>query len=480
MTILEDRPTAATTSADAVTTPTGNRIVVVGNGMAGARTVEEILQRDPERRFEITMFGEEPYGNYNRILLSNLLAGVEQEDEIYLNSLDWYADNDITLHTGAKVTRIDRWAKVVEAVTPTDGTTTPYDILILATGSRSFFPPLEGMRPADDPDGLAPGVFGFRTLDDTRAMIEYAVEVTSEGHETAVVIGGGLLGLEAARGLQSNHGLDVHVVHATDTLMNQQLVKNAGDILLRSVDGPRHHGPHGRQAATSTRDPEQGGKVTGLGFKNGTTIACDMVVVTAGIRPVTELGASAGLTVERAIVVDDQMRSVDDDSIYVVGECAQHRGEVYGLVAPLWEQGVVLAEHLTGENPKAAYHGSRTATKLKVAGRRRRRDRAEGPGARRTDEHIVFSEPKKGVYKSVIVRDDKLVGATLLGDVRKVAFLTQAFDNGLPLPEERVELMFDIGGPPAGGQRRGAGRRRRQVCNCNGVSKGELVGVRAR
>src|SRR4051794_16248510 len=212
--------------------PTGNRIVVVGNGMAGARTVEEILERDPDRRFDITMFGEEPYGNYNRILLSNLLAGVEQEDEIYLNSLEWYEDNDITLHTGAKVTKIDRWAKVVEAVTP-EGTasTTPYDILILATGSRSFFPPLEGMRPDHDPDGLVPGVFGFRTLDDTRAMIEYA-----KGHRTAVVIGGGLLGLEAARGLQSNHGLDVHVVHATDTLMNQQLVKDAGDILLKSVN----------------------------------------------------------------------------------------------------------------------------------------------------------------------------------------------------------------------------------------------------
>ncbi|MDX6366655.1 MAG: nitrite reductase large subunit, partial [Nocardioidaceae bacterium] len=428
--------------ADADKPPTGNRIVVVGNGMAGARTVEEILERDPDRRFEITMFGEEPYGNYNRILLSNLLAGVEQEDEIYLNALDWYRENDITLHTGAKVTKIDRWAKVIEAVTPEGtSTSTPYDILILATGSRSFFPPLEGMRPADDPDGLVPGVFGFRTLDDTRAMAAYA-----EGHDTAVVIGGGLLGLEAARGLQANHGLDVHVVHATDTLMNQQLVKVAGDILRKSVNDLGITVHMDARAAKIHTDPEQGDKVTALEFANKTVIECDMIVVTAGIRPVTELGEQAGLTVERAIVVDDQMRSVDDDSIYVVGECAQHRGEVYGLVAPLWEQGVVLAEHLTGENPKAAYHGSRTATKLKVAGVDVAAIGLKAP-ERDTDEHIVFSEPKRGVYKSVIVRDDKLVGATLLGDVRKVAFLTQAFDNGLPLPEERVELMFDIGGP---------------------------------
>ncbi|MDQ1634029.1 MAG: nitrite reductase large subunit, partial [Frankiaceae bacterium] len=340
--------------------PTGHRIVVVGNGMAGARTVEEILQRDPDRRFEITMFGEEPYGNYNRILLSNLLAGVEQEDEIYLNALDWYREHDITLHTGAKIAKIDRWAKVIETA---DGTSTPYDILILATGSRSFFPPLEGMRPADDPDGLVPGVFGFRTLDDTRAMAAYA-----EGHQTAVVIGGGLLGLEAARGLQSHHGLDVHVVHATDTLMNQQLVKVAGDILRKSVGDLGITVHMDARASKIHTDPDQGHKVTALEFANKTVIACDMIVVTAGIRPVTELGQQAGLTVERAIVVDDQMRSVDDDSIYVVGECAQHRGEVYGLVAPLWEQGVVIAEHITGENPKAAYHGSRTATKLKVAG----------------------------------------------------------------------------------------------------------------
>jgi nitrite reductase (NADH) large subunit len=458
--------------------PTGNRIVVVGNGMAGARTVEEILERDPDRRFEITMFGEEPYGNYNRILLSNLLAGVEQEDEIYLNAIDWYADNGITLHTGTRVTKIDRWAKVVEAVSEDGtGTSTPYDILILAMGSRSFFPPLEGMRP--DPDSLAPGVFGFRSLDDTRAMMAYAAQVTSEGKDTAVVIGGGLLGLEAARGLQQNHGLDVHVVHATDTLMNQQLVKDAGDILLKSVLdlGITVH-MDARAAkihtAVPTEDGNRGGSVTGLEFKDGTVLDCHMVVVTAGIRPVTELGVGAGLTVERAIVVDDQMRSIDDGSIYVVGECAQHRGEVYGLVAPLWEQGVVIAEHITGENPKAAYHGSRTATKLKVAGVDVAAIGLKAP-EREDDEHIVFSEPKKGVYKSVIVRDDKLVGATLLGDVRKVAFLTQAFDNGLPLPEERVELMFDIGGPADEVSAEELADET-QVCNCNGVSKGELVG----
>ena len=378
-------------------------LVVIGNGMAGARAVEEILARGGGERFRITVFGDEPYGNYNRIMLSHVLAG-EAAEEIYLNPLDWYADNAVTLHAGVRVVRIDRFAKKVFA---DDGQVVPYDTLIVATGSRTFFPPMDGMW-LDDRT-LTPGVFGFRTMDDTAAMLAYARERTS-----AVVIGGGLLGLEAAHGLQQ-HGLTVHVVQGGPVLMNQQLDEEAGAILRRVLEQKHGITVHTGQRPTAIRSA---GAVTGVVLADGSVIDADMVVVTAGIRPNVGLAVVSGLTVERAIVVDDQMRSVDDPDVYVVGECAQHRGQVYGLVAPLWEQAGVLADHVTGADPEAAYHGSRNATKLKVAGVAVAQMGIKRP-ERDDDEFVRFSEPRKGVYKSVVVRDGKLVGATLLGDTRR-------------------------------------------------------------
>jgi len=433
-------------------------LVVIGNGMAGARAVEEILARGGSGQFRITMFGDEPYGNYNRIMLSHVLAG-EGSDEIYLNPLEWYAENDITLHSGVRVVRVDRFARKVFA---DDGTVLSYDKLIIATGSRTFFPPMDGMW-VDDRT-LTPGVFGFRTMDDTTAMLDYARD-----HHSAVVIGGGLLGLEAAYGLQQ-HGLAVHVVQGGPVLMNQQLDEEAGAILRRVLETKLGIQVHTGQRPSAVRST---GSVAGVVLGDGSTIDADMVVVTAGIRPNVGLGVVSGLTVERAIVVDDQMRSVDDPDIYVVGECAQHRGQVYGLVAPLWEQAAVLADHITGTDVEAAYHGSRNATKLKVAGVDVATMGIMRP-EREDDEFVRFSEPRRGVYKSVVVRDGKLVGATLLGDVEKVAFLTQSFDRGLPLPDERVELLFTLAGPS---EAEGAAEMDDavQVCNCNGVSKGALV-----
>jgi nitrite reductase (NADH) large subunit len=434
------------------------RLVVIGNGMAGARTVEEILERGGGEQFEITMFGDEPYGNYNRIMLSHVLSGEEDESGIFLNSLAWYEENGVRLHAGCRVDRIDRFGRLVFA---DDGTRTPYDVLVIATGSRSHLPPMTGLRREDGT--LMPGVFGFRTIDDTRQMVAQA-----QLHERAVVIGGGLLGLEAARGLQS-HGVQVELLHAAGHLMNQQLDAEGGAILRREVEnlgivvhtGARSTGVLGAE------------RVTGVELKDGRSIPCDLVVVAAGIRPNAELAESAGLSVERAIVVDDQMRTPDDESVYAVGECAQHRGQVYGLVGPVWEQARVLADVLTGADPRAEYHGSRSVTKLKVAGVDVASLGISAP-EREDDEFVVFSEPSRGVYKSVVIRDDRLVGATLLGDVGKVAFLTQAFDRGLPLPPERVGLMFDLGGPPAevGVAELDDGA---QVCNCNGVSKGTIV-----
>ncbi|MEV0134530.1 nitrite reductase large subunit NirB [Dactylosporangium sp. NPDC050688] len=433
------------------------RLVVVGNGMAGARAVEEILERGGRGQYSITMFGEEPYGNYNRIMLSNVLSGVEDEDGIFLNSLPWYATNGIDLRAGVRVERIDRFAKVV---LDSEGNELRYDKLIIATGSRPFIPPIEHLH--HPRRGYHQGVFTFRTIDDTRGMIRYARD-----HERAVVIGGGLLGLEAARGLQQ-HGVAVTLVHAAGHLMNAQLDAQGGAILKASVERLGIT----VELAARTVAIEGTDKVRGVRFADGRVIACDMVVVAAGIRPNTALAEVSGLTVERGIVVDDQLRCLDEPDIYAVGECVQHRGETYGLVAPLWEQARVLADHVTGRDPHAAYHGSRTATKLKVAGV----DVAAmgittpAPG----DEFVVFAEPSRGVYKSVIIRGDRLVGATLLGDVGKVGYLMQAFDQGLPLPQERVRLLFDLGGPSADvSAAELAGDA--QVCNCNGVSKTAIV-----
>jgi nitrite reductase (NADH) large subunit len=432
------------------------RLVVIGNGMAGARAVEEILARGGAGQFTITMFGDEPYGNYNRIMLSHVLSGEESDADIFLNSLSWYQDNGITLHAGVRVDRIDRFTKHVFS---NDGRVTPYDTLVIATGSRSHMPPMDGLyTPAGS---VKPGVFGFRTIDDTRKMVAHAQE---EHHRRAVVIGGGLLGLEAAYGLRS-HGIEVDVVHSAGHLMSAQMGPDGGAVLRRSVEAL------GIGVLTGSRTTAVLGsdRVTGVSLRDGTDIACDMVVVAAGIRPNVDLAVLSGLPVERAIVVDDRLRVQDEDDIYAVGECVQHRGEVYGLVAPLWEQAVVLANQVTGTDTSAMYLGSRTATKLKVAGVEVASMGLHGPELD-TDEHIVFSEPSRGVFKSIVVRDNKMVGATLLGDSRKVAYLTQAYDRGLPLPEERIGLMFDLG-TPDGDTGVAELSDDAQVCNCNGVSK---------
>ncbi|GAA4944949.1 nitrite reductase large subunit NirB [Actinoplanes utahensis] len=435
------------------------RLVVIGNGMAGARTVEEILARNGD--FTITMFGDEPYGNYNRIMLSNLLAGVEDEAGIFLNDLGWYADNDITLNAGVKIEKIDRAKKEVIAA---DGTRTPYDKLIIATGSSSWTPPIKGIN--NPKRGFHQGVFAFRTLDDTRGMIRYARD-----HERAVVIGGGLLGLEAARGLQ-NHVSEVTLLHAMGHLMERQLDEKAGHMLQASVENKL-----GIKVVTNAMTTEILGKdrVEGVKLADGTVIPCDVVVIAAGIRPNTQMVADSGLPVERGIVVDDQMLVQGEQDIYSVGECAQHRGNLYGLVAPLWDQAKVLADHITGRDTAAAYTGSKLSTKLKVAGI----DVASmGLIAPETDddEVIIYNEPKKGVYKQLIIRDGVLAGAILVGDNSKAAGLIQAFDRAQALPEERAELLFDIGGP-AGEVKPEDMADDAQVCNCNGVSKGAICGV---
>ncbi len=433
------------------------KLVVIGNGMAGARTVEEILARGGGDQFEITMFGDEPYGNYNRILLSNVLNGTQDPSDIFLNPLEWYKENNVTLHAPARVDRIDRMAKEIHS---DDGQITPYDKLMIATGSRPFVPPMEGLETPDgDPKH---GVFVFRTLDDCHKIAGYANKCRK-----AAVIGGGLLGLEAARGL-INYGVEVHVIHLSGHLMNQQLDPQAGAILRSIMEKMGVH-VHTMKSTSRILGDDS---VTGLEFNDGTTLDCDMVVISTGIKPNAEIGHSAGLTVERAIVTDNQMRSVDDPDIYVVGECAQHRGRVYGLVAPLWEMGQVLADHITGRNENAAYHGSKIATKLKVMGVELASMGVTEPQDER-DEVVTFAEPKRGTYKKLIIRDGVLIGAMMLGDLNKVAYLMQAFDRGTPLPEERLSLLFDIGAPSVEATMLEMPDTA-QICNCNGVSKGQI------
>jgi nitrite reductase (NADH) large subunit len=434
------------------------KLVVIGNGMAGARTVEEILARGGADQFQITMFGEEPAGNYNRILLSNVLNGSYGEDDIFLNPLAWYEENNIRLLAGKRASGLLRRAKLAYGE---DGVPEPYDKLIIATGSRAFVPPIEGVTTIDG--SLKPGVFVFRTLEDCRNIAAWA-----KGKRTAAVIGGGLLGLEAARGLQ-NFGLDVHVVHNSGHLMQQQLDAGAGAILKTSMEALGIH-VHLKKSTTTVIGPEH---VLGLRFADGGTLECDMVIISAGIKANWEIAAGCGLQVERGIVVDDQMRCPDDPDIYAVGECAQHRGHMYGLVAPLWEQAKVLADHITGRNPRAEYTGSKVATKLKVMGVDVASMGIVEPQTPE-DEVVQFSEPKRGTYKKLIIRDGRLVGGILLGDIGKAAYLIQAFDRNTPLPEERLHLLFDIGDPPKRVTFAEMAANT-QICNCNGVSKGAIV-----
>jgi nitrite reductase (NADH) large subunit len=430
------------------------QLIVVGNGMAGARFVEELVRRGGSERFDITVFGDEPRGNYNRILLSGVLNGTHAADSITLHPLEWYQAHGICLRAGEKVTSIDRACKQVLAG---DGSAHPYDVLVLATGSRPFVPPLEGLKE----DGkMKDGVFVMRTLDDCDCIASFA-----PGVGRAAVVGGGLLGLEAARGL-GRFGAHVSVVHRSGHLMNQQLDAPGGAMLQAQIEKLGIEVLLNRE----TRAVLGHGRVSGLQFADGSTLACEMVVVACGIAPRVELARECGLAVERAVVVDDQMRSADDPSIFAVGECAQHRGIAYGLVAPLWEQGRVLADVLSGRKPRAIYAGSKPSTKLKVLGvtvaSMGEVEAAEG------DEEVLYCEARRGIYKRLLIRDEKLVGAILLGDGHGFPALSQSFERGTPLPAERAALLFDIeGGAPASAA---ALPDEATICNCNGVSKGAV------
>jgi len=433
-------------------------LVVLGTGMAGAKVVEEVLARDPDR-YHIRMFGAERHGTYNRILLSTYLGGFQDPARIWLNPLEWYEQHGVYVHAGVKAEKIDRQARVV--VGAGGKVAEPYDHLVVATGSRPFVPPLEGSDQK--------GVFVFRTLDDCHAIAAYAQEC-----ETALVLGGGLLGLEAARGLLS-HGLEVTVVEVAPHLMTQQLDPAGGELLKRKLEALGVHVLCG-QAATALLG--EGGVVCGVRFRDGTTLDADMVVVSCGIRPNIEVAKEAGLTVERAVLVDDQLRT-NDPFAFAVGECAQHRGKVYGLVDPVYEQARVLADVLTGSNPGAAYAGSRLATTLKVMGvdlLSMGEVNAAGPDC----EVVSHLDPAKGVYKKLVLRDNRIAGAVLLGATDPTGRLLRLFRSEEPLSEAAFDLLAGENARDALLQS-GAGAdlttlaEDTQICNCNEVPKGKIV-----
>jgi nitrite reductase (NADH) large subunit len=435
------------------------RLVVIGNGMGGARFVEELLARGGRERFDIVMFGDEPYGNYNRILLSGVLAGSHEPKDIFLNSLQWYEENHITLHAGVRVESIDRETKTVHGA---GGISEPYDRLLFATGAKPFIPPIQNLA-SETGRPFKEGIFLFRTLDDSLQIMRHAKE-----SRKAVVIGGGLLGLEAARGLL-NRDLEVHVVELMPHPMAVQLDPPAGGVLRATLEGMGIRFHLGKSVAGCLGN----GHIEGVTFNDGTTESCDMLIISAGIRPNVEIAKAAGLTVERGIVVGDDLACVNDPSIHALGECAQHRGQTYGLVAPAWEQGQILADRLSRSVEDAAYEGSSTSTKLKIMGVDLVVLGKKEP-ADDKDEVVTYADSRRGIYKKVIVREGRLIGAILLGDSSTASLLLQAFHQNTTVPSNPAELLFSLASQTKQASVADAPDSM-QICNCNGVSKGRIV-----
>ena len=432
---------------------TPQRLVVIGNGMAAGRMVENLVTNAPGL-YEVTIFGAEPRVNYDRIMLSPVLSGEKEYDEIVIHDDDWYAAHGVTLLKGKLVTAIDRTAK---KVTCEDGFELDYDKLLIATGSSPFVIPVPG---ADLPEVLT-----YRDQGDVEKMLAAAAKGGS-----AVVVGGGLLGLEAAAGLKAR-GMEVTVLHLMPTLMERQLDPSAGYLLERAVEA------RGIRVITraNTHAILGDGHVTAVRLDDGREIPADLVVMAAGIRPNAWLAKEAGLAVNRGVLVDDAM-GTDDPDVFAVGECVEHRGVCYGLVAPLYEMAKVLARRLAGD-AEAAYNGMAISTKLKVTGIDlfSAGDFAEGEGR----EEIVLRDPARNVYRRLILEDNRIVGIVLYGDTGDSAWFFQLLKDGSDVSELRDTLIFGpayAGGSPLDPTAAVAALPdEAEICGCNGVCKGTIV-----
>lgn len=427
---------------------TKERLVMIGNGMAGIRTIEKILERD-DQKFEITIIGKEPYPNYNRIMLSNILQKKMTQTDIIMNDFDWYESHDIHLVIDDPVTEVD---KLQKQVMTQSGLTFEYDICIFATGSKAFTLPIPG--------STFPSVIGWRTLEDTEKMIEIA-----KTKKHAIVIGGGLLGLECARGLL-DQGMEVTVIHLADWLMEMQLDKKAGMLLQTDLiaQGMKF------KLNASTEEIIGDTDVTGIRLADGTKLLADLVVMAVGIRPYNEVARQCGLEVNRGIVVNDYLQT-SDDSIYAIGECAEHNGLVYGLVAPLYEQGQVLADYLT-DRETTGYHGSTTFTSLKVSGC----DLYSAGYIKEDDitKGIEMFDSVNMYYKKVFLREGKLVGAVLYGDVADGPRFFNMMKQDQSLDDYTLVSMLHKG-TETESNNVAALSDDSTICGCNGVSKGKIV-----
>lgn len=424
------------------------RLIMIGNGMAGIRCIEEILKQQPDL-YDITIFGDEPHPNYNRIMLSHVLQGKTTTKDIIMNEYSWYKENNITLYPNERVITINREKQVV--VTEKQRIVT-YDKLIIATGSSAFILPIEGSN--------LPGVTGFRTIEDTQFMIDAAKQ-----YKKAVVIGGGLLGLEAARGL-IDLGMDVHVVHLMPHLMEQQLDAKAASLLREDLEA------QGMKFLMEKKTVKILGtdRVEGIQFEDGDIVPCDLVVMAIGIRPNTQLAKDAGLLVNRGIVVNDYMQT-EDNAIYAVGECAEHNGIAYGLVAPLYEQGIVLGRHITNTQTDK-YKGSIVGTQLKVAG-----CDLFSAGQIYEDDQTkaisIFNECTRS-YKKVFLRDNKVVGIVLYGDTADGTRLFRMLQKEEDIQEYTAVSLLHKAGEESG-LNVASMSADDTVCGCNGVTKGTIV-----
>src|SRR6476469_4914996 len=456
-------------------TPTRRHGLVVGNGMAWARLAEEIRYRDPEAtRFAVTVVGEEPHAAYNRVLLSTVVAEGITPRDTRLKPDGWWAARHIDVVTGARVTSVDHDARTATLGTGDTERVLRWDELVLATGSDSFVPPTDGLYAGTPGPGapLADGVVAFRTVDDCERIVAAA-----ESASDAVVLGGGLLGLEAARGLLAR-GVDVTVVHPQDFPMDRQLDADGGAVLSRVVRGIGARLVLGRLVVE--RHAPVDGVSAHVVLDDGTILAADLVVVATGVRPRTDLAVATGLDVDRGIVVDDRL-ATSFPHLHAIGECAQHRGEVPGLVQPGWDQARVLADVLTGADPSATYEGTSVLTRLKAPDI----DLAS-MGAVDVDVHdpghevLAFTDPSRGRYAKLVLRQDRLVGAILLGVGDAAGAMTQLYDTGAAVPRDRLSLMLGRAITRSGttetvnlAEMPGTA----VICRCNTVTKSAIVGA---
>lgn len=427
------------------------RLAIVGNGMAAGKLLDDLTRRDVLAGLDVSVYGEEPHGCYNRILLGRVLAGGEP-DEITLKPRAWYADRGVRFHSGVQVAQLDTVGrKVVTAA----GDDHPYDVAVFATGSKPLVPPITGIDKPPAP--VLPGVFVFRTVDDCLTIRRFARPLSS-----AVVVGGGLLGLEAAKAL-CDLGLHVTVVHLAPHLMNAQLDPAGGAMLRKAIE---RMGIFVR-TGVSVAAVQGGERVEAVRLTDGEVMPADLVVLACGIAPRTEAAKASGVPVNRGVLVNDVL-ATQVPGVYAVGECAEHAGKVYGLVQPIWDQCAVLADVLTGANPKSRYRGSKVYARLKVMGVEVAAMGVTDPETD-ADEVVQIVEDRRGVYRKLVVRDGKLIGAMLVGDADAAPGLIQLFDRGDPLPTNRLDVLATPTGCGV------AAAADPEVCNCHHVRESTLV-----